>query len=114
MNFQKMAHEANQDKVWKKGELSEYEKVFQNLSGKEGINQNWLNMEADKAGIDRDYIYGLDDGEEPKKYSEENQTISWSDIFFKITGIKIEDNSLIGKEIEVKFDGRNFKAKIIE
>ena len=36
-----------------------------------------------------------------------------AEIFEKITGIKIEDNSLIGKEVEVKFDGRNYKTKII-
>ena len=37
-----------------------------------------------------------------------------NEIFEKITGIKVEDDSLIGSYVEVKFDGKTYKARIVE
>ena len=55
------------------------EEQIMRLADNPNISKNWLEGEAYKAGIDVDQIRGYDDGEEPKKYSEKNQTISWSD-----------------------------------
>lgn len=55
------AKRGNDEMVWKKGEPNEYERTFRNLSGRPGINQNWLEDEAVKAGVDYDHIRGFDD-----------------------------------------------------
>lgn len=59
-----------EDRVWKAGEPSEYERQFQKLSMEKGVNHNWLESEAYRAGIDVDHIRGYDDGE-PFKSKEE-------------------------------------------
>ena len=58
----------------------------------------WAEMWANLSQEDKDFFKGIINFD--------------AEIFEKITGIKIEENSLSGKEIEVKLDGKVYKAVI--